>query len=479
MESVMKTGGTKTLIVFILFAFCITVAAKKKDHDEAKSRAAFAAPYTKVVRGAERFENANYFSLMASDGIRKIDAKVVYARLQAAVAADERYKALYLARILTELKRDNPAVWTNRAQLASALGLVGEATACESNAKNPSQPVSVSLADILPGTALKIKPTTLSDWAAATALLSDGMAEKDGKQALVSFKDMVSGIHEATEKEIADRNESFQQNGLNPPGPWAIPEPVQLRHVLANAFELRSAEPMHNHSTSNGGMFAAMMMAGLSGMQQNTNPTLARQTMDAAQQMAGRASEVPSHYKGGSYTRVAFDDGKEVITPDHPQTSGEFETVREPVPFLWASGGSMEPYFFGYWKTTQSTKVRKITIANLDDVNNAHAKRYSPPTELAFPKLAKLCIVRGPEDKVCSSPLSLMELLLTRDDVGTLAPALSADLVNLDGYRQSYDSAILVLEPSNGDGQYMWGVDDNGALFQLSPSATSWLIPAH
>jgi hypothetical protein len=475
----MKKLGALSLVSFLLFTSCLTAVAKKKEKEqEVKPATGFAIPYTKVVKGADRFENAPYFTLMASDGIRKVDAKALYERLQVAVAADERYKALYLARILTDLKPETATVWSNRAQLASALGLAVEAAACEQNAKNPSQRVPVSVADILPGTALKTKPTTLSDWAAAAALLSDGIAEKEGKQALVAFKDLLSGVHEATQEEINERNEEFKESGLNPPGPWATPEPVQLRQVLANSFDLRGAEPMHNVSVSKGGMFGAMLMAGLSGMQQNMNPMMAQQTMDVAQQMAGRASQVPSHYKGGSYTRVVFDEGKEVAALDHPQTAGEDEAVGEPLPFLWASAGSTEPYFSGDWKTTHGTKVRKITASNLDDVKDSHAKRYNPPAELRFPKLMSLCTVTSPTEKSCSNPLSLMELLLTRDDVATLAPDLAASLVDVARFRGAYDSATLILNSGNGGGQLMWGVDNDGAMFQLSTDPTSWLTGA-
>jgi hypothetical protein len=469
-----------SFVSVLTVAFCVTAFAKDKEHQEVKQQpaAGFATAYTKVVKGAERFENANYFTLMAADGIHKVDPKTVYERLQAAVAANERYKALYLARIFTDLKPDAPAAWSNRARLASALGLSEEASACEQNARNPSQRVNVPLADILPGTGLGTRPTTLSDWAAATALLSDGIAEKEGKRDLVSFKDLVSGIHQATEEEIAERDQNNRDAGLNPSGPWADPEPVQLCHVLANAFDLRSADPMHDKSVSKGGMFAAMMMAGLSGMQQNMNPAMAQQTMGVAQQMAGRASQVPSHYQGGSYTRVVFDNGKEVATPDHPQTSGEDETVGKPLPFLWASGGSTEPYFTGYWKSNDGMKVKKITASNLDDEHNSHAKRYRPPTELRFPKLMSLCTSSGAENTFCSNPLSLMELLLTKDDVATLAPQLSSNLVDLDRFRQQYDSGALNLEPGNGGHNRVWGGDDEGAMYELNLSSTSWLISA-
>jgi hypothetical protein len=474
----MKKQHLASLVAFFLFSSSIPVLANKKQPEPAKPATGFPGAYTKLVDGAGRFDNAAYFNLMASDGINKVDAKALYGRLQAAVAANERYKALYFSRILTALKPDVAAAWTNRAQLASALGLTEEAAACEQNAKNPSARVNVPVTGILPGSSLKIKPTTLSDWAAATALLSDGMADKEGKQSLVAFKDLVSGIHNATKEEIEERTRDYEESNMNPPGPWATPEPVQLRHVLANAFDLRSAEPMHNKSISGGGMFAAMLMAGLSGMQQNTNPGLAQQSMDVAQQMAGRASQVPSHYKGGSYTRVVFDDGKEVATPDHPETSGQDETVGEPLPFLWASGGSTDPYFSGVWKTTAGTKVKKITLSNLDDMDNSHAKRYNPPAQLLFPKLMSLCSVQGPDSKSCSSPVSLMEVLLTHDDVDALVPSLSANLMDLDSYRKTYDSATLVLEPGNGQGDHVWGMDNDGAIFQLVLSPTSWLSGA-
>ena len=166
------------LVSVLMVASCLTAFAKKNEKQEVKQQQAtgFGTAYTRVVKGAERFGDANYFKLMASDGIRTVDPKALYVRLQAAVAANERYKALYLARIFTDLKPDAPAAWNNRARLASALGLTEEAAACEQNATNPSQRVNVPLADILPGTGLGTIPTTLSDWAAATALLSDGIA---------------------------------------------------------------------------------------------------------------------------------------------------------------------------------------------------------------------------------------------------------------------------------------------------------------
>ena len=89
-----------------------------------------------------------------------------------------------------------------------------------------------------------------------------------------------------------------------------------------------------------------------------------------------------------------------------------------------------------------------------------------------------LCTSSGAENTFCSNPLSLMELLLTKADVATLAPELSSNLVDLDRFRQQYDSGNLNLEPGNGGHNRVWGGDDDGAMYELNLSSTSWLISA-
>src|SRR5579859_2493215 len=99
----MKTRSIVNLVSFLLVISCIAAYAKKKEHEQVNPQAiGFGTAYGHVVEGAERFDNANYFNLMAADGLRKVDPKALYERLQAAVAANERYKALYLARIFTD-----------------------------------------------------------------------------------------------------------------------------------------------------------------------------------------------------------------------------------------------------------------------------------------------------------------------------------------------------------------------------------------
>jgi hypothetical protein len=479
-EDAMKNLSKTSVVIFLLFAFSVTAFAKKKEHKEVAVHppsTAFPAAYTKVVPGMQRFENLDYFKLMAAEGLTKVDAKALYSRLQAAVSANEGYKALYLARVLTQIEPSNAAMWTNRAQLAMAIGVSDEAAACLLNAKNPAQAVKVPLTGVLPGQGLGMKPSTLADWAGATAMISDGVAEKEGKQALVAFKDSVSGIHEATEAEVKERDNEARESGLTPPGPWATPEPVQLKHVLGNVFAERAADPMHFKSISKGGMFGAMLMAGLSGANMNINPGMAQQGMVMAQQMAGRASEVPSHYRGGSYTRVTFADGKELDTADHPQTAGLDETVANPVPFLWASGGSMEPAISAVWQTNQKLKVQRITTENVDDINNA--KEFNPPGQLQFPKLMSLCVGNDRKSRqFCTDPMTLMELLLTPEDIAAVAPSLSASVQDVDMYRKTYGSLYLTLRPGNGGGSQMWAADGEGAVYRLKTSPTAWVVAA-
>jgi len=63
-----------------------------------------------------------------------------------------------------------------------------------------------------------MKPASLSDWAAAAALLSDGIAEKEGKQSLVAIKDSVSGIRRTTDAELSENDDSFCDRVETPGG---------------------------------------------------------------------------------------------------------------------------------------------------------------------------------------------------------------------------------------------------------------------
>jgi hypothetical protein len=226
-------------------------------------------------------------------------------------------------------------------------------------------------------------------------------------------------------------------------------------------------------------MFGAMLMAGMAGVTQVNNPALAQQGLDMAQHMAGRASEVTSHYVGGMYTRVSYAGGKEVDTPDHPQSAGLNESVSNPVPFLWASGGSMEPIINAAWRSNQKIKVKKITTSNLEDLKSSNRTGYNPPEQLQFPKLMGLCLASHQNSsQFCTDPMTLMELLLTPEDVTALAPNLSTSVQDIDMYRKTYGSHYLILTPGNGGGTQIWGADPEGAVYPLSPNSTAWVARA-
>ncbi|GAC1437629.1 MAG: hypothetical protein NVS1B11_01750 [Terriglobales bacterium] len=202
------------------------------------------------------------------------------------------------------MKPDSAAAWQNEFALASALGLQHEAELCKKNASDPVHATSVA-AELLPGT-LRYKPVSLEDFAAAVSLMSDSTSAKEGRNALIAFRDDVSGIRQATQEEIDQANRADQEVGLPPSGPWATAEPPKPLDALAAAFSLRSATPMRYSSGSRSGMASAMLLGALSGMQANSNPSAAEQTREVAQREAERSTQVPSHNKGGSFELAKY-----------------------------------------------------------------------------------------------------------------------------------------------------------------------------
>ena len=125
----------------------------------------------------ERFRDEGYSRLMAGDALRVADVKALFERMTAASRNGEIYKALYFARLFTHAKPELAAGWSNRAELAATVGVAQEAAASHANAQAGGH-LSVPPA-ALPG-AIKVRPSTLADWAAALALVSDDVAAKEG-----------------------------------------------------------------------------------------------------------------------------------------------------------------------------------------------------------------------------------------------------------------------------------------------------------
>ena len=449
------------------------LAAEK---DRANAVAGFPETVISTLNGGQRFRDPAYFRLMAGDGLRSVDPQVLYARLQVAVHANERYKALYFATIFTELQPSLPTGWSNRATLAASFGLTTEAELCRKNAAYPAHPQTVN-STMLPGAALKYEPVSLADWAAALALVSDSVAEREGSEALIAFPDDVSGIHEATQQEIEESNAALQSSGLPPTGPWADAQPVRLQDILANAFSLRSGQPMSYRFQSRSSAFGAGLIAALSSVVAQSNPTLAEAGLETAQDENSQGSQMPSHYSGGSYLTTAYKDDAQILDTKKPHSSGEDHAVGAPIPLLPASGGSFNPIYAGRWVAGEKPLIKRITASDLKSGKPVEWRERRPPDTLFFPKLITLCAA------TCAQPATLTELLLTDDDVLALSPSLYAAYVRgcmgvgkVDFLRSDFRSGQIRVGGSFGERQFI-AFDDHGDAYILRWGPAEWLVP--
>lgn len=429
-----------------------------------------------TVQAGHRFADPGYFHLMAGDGLRSVDPRALYARLQSAVQAKEKYKALYFATIFTQVQPASPAGWSNRAALAETFGLSSEAALCRKNAADPAHAQTVS-STLLPGSALRYRPVSLPDWAAALALVADSVAGKGGAHSLLAFRDDVSGIHQATQQEIADANASAQSAGLPPTGPWAIAEPARLQDVLANIFLLQSGKPMNYRFESRGGAFTAGLLAAVSGLDAAYNPAQAQAAAQLAQEETQRASQIPSHYTGGSYTEAAYRGEVELWGVRNPKASGQNQAIGSPVPLLLASGGSFNPIYVGEWAAGEKPFLKRITESDLKTRKDIKYQQRRPPEILNFPKLITLCA------DLCTPPVTLAELLLTKGDVAALAPSLSPISTDKDVVTDSisyvsryFPSGQITIQGSFRGFEYV-AFDDRGITYVLRWSPAEWIIP--
>lgn len=417
-----------------------------------------------AVDGSARFQNAEYYKLFMHDGIKSSDPKVLYGVMQDAATAGENYKALYLARIFTEMKPDLAAGWNNRAALANSLGLRDEAAACAIRVTDPTSKLPIPLS-VLPGSGLKVKPVTFADWAAAMALVGDSLAAHNGERDVVAVRDDISGLNMADLERVRKNDADLVAAGLTPTGPYATVRPLQVEAVGANLFVLKNPDPMSYTTVKKMKMFGAFAMAMASGY---TGDATGAQ---AAGQMMGDAMEVESNYKGGSYEKGTFDDGsKMLMKKDKPKSSGKEYAVGNPVTILWASGPSLMPNFFGRWDTKKNPIV---TVSKPGQAWDPNAKsKPIQPAHLYYPRLMSFC------DGLCSKPVSAMEAILTPSDVAKLSPGLSASLIDLTPQRQSYAIGKLTIASGNAQDSYV-GFDENGAVYKIqltNSQPTGWLV---
>jgi hypothetical protein len=480
MPNAKVTRGILCFLLPLLILSCLTVSAggkKDKNTNQDLSKAPFPDTVLAKLDRGDRFRNADYFKLMAADGIKDADPKAIFARMTAAAALGENYKALYFARLFTQMKPDLPAGWTNRAKLAAALGYADEAVACQVHAETPTSSAPVPLGT-LPGQGLKVHPRDLADWAGAMALLSDSIAAKEGASALVSFKDSISGVKIITpQEEIARMGNDLEpetKRFMLAQGPYARSNPPLLDDVAANSFSLQAATPMLRKSSQGmgaGGFFTALMLGAAAGVAtQNGDAATATQASNAAGQLAGEKSVVASEYSGGFFSGVTYTNGAPVVTSYKPQPAGASEAIGWPRPLLWASGGSLTSSFYAESICSSKDKVycwtHYIRPQDLGDKKKRRQHLDGPIPALYYPKVARLC--SSPNG--CSIELTLMEVLLNPEDTLALAPGKSITGFNMADRDAQYRSGTLSLVP------FIIGFDKDGVQYSPRNGPNSWLL---
>lgn len=421
---------------------------------ESASQAGYPEAFFKAMPGTERFKDPAYFRTLAGDGIRTADPKALFGRISAAIEANEAYKALYLSRLFNELQPDNAIGWTNRAKLAASLGFSEEAAAAQANAESGSaRPVP---GGALPG-AFKVRPTSLSDWAAALAMAGDDVTAREGRLVILAVRDDLSGIDVAPAEAVQRENR----------GPWATARPVQVEHVLPSLFAMPQAKPMDRKSIK-GGLFALGAIA-LAGSTYSTSVGAA----DAATQFAelygnamAKAFEVPSEFKGGSYFAVTYKGSAPQRAELKPKTAGKHEAVGTPLPVLWASGPSLSSVVTAAWTNGDSSKTEAIKV---DASTKKQEWKKHQISTLSYPRLHELCVAPNR----CSPRLTLLELVLTADDLRAIAPGAETRLPSTDVFAASYAQGGPLTVTAAGE--RFAGFDAKGTVYITKQRPTEWL----
>ena len=423
------------------------------------------APYPSCIAqkldAGSRFEDAKYFALMASDGLRSLPPKLIFNRMKVASERGETYKALFLARILSDLAPGNRAVWGNRAALAGALRLTGEAAACSERAHTLDAKVTVP-SDLLPGR-IAARPTTLSDWAAALAMMADGVAQHEPAAPLVAIKDDVSGI-----EPVMPSYEGAK--------PSARALAIRLEDIAPNAFILRDAKAMFTKSVNKGMLAVALLSAATMAYGSYNGVTSGMDQMQQAIDVStAQAFAVDSRYKDGSYTTRTFStDGTPMDKAMKPRTAGELAAVDLPFPLLWASGGSLRASFFGRLASGHG----KNAETEYWDAAAKKSRKVTPP-DVNLPRVASLCL------RQCTPPVTVQEMLFDEEDLrsifGDAASTLTSKMPNLAAVREAYarrETELRVAGPGSGEQLSHLVGYAGSSCYDITMKPDAWIIAA-
>ena len=450
----------KTAATAAAMAAVMAGAAVGADNDKDKAVAAalgFPSLFVSTSPDLQRFADASYYRTLAADGIKSSDPKALYARIAAATQAGENYKALYLSRIFTLVQPANSTGWENRASFATALGFEAEAAGARANAASTS-PAPLS-GGALPGS-FKVRPTTLSDWAAALAMVADDTTAREGRATVVAVADNLSGVD-------VPSNAAIEESGR---GPWVDPKPVQVEDVLTNLFTMPQATPMDRKSMK-GGLFAlgALAMAGSAYSSATGVASTAAQLAQVSGNVMAHAFEVPSELKGGTFVSVTYANGVAKPTTIKPKTAGKYEAVGTPLPMLWASGPSLSSSVQAQWRSGDTSKSEAIRIDG--KTKKQEWKKYELAA-MTYPRMQRFC----DDARRCSPMLTLLEVMLTADDLRALAPGTETRLPSLSAWTSRYNSRTGMTLGAAGD--RFTGFDAAGTVYITRHRPTEWLVTA-
>lgn len=438
--------------------------------------------FVKGTKGAERLGDPMYVRMMAGEGLLSVAPPALFGRIKAAMNNGERYKALYLSRLLARMTPNNAAVSQNIDAISGSLGFSASVTrAATLSNRVPSEP--------LPGTAFKIRPSSLADWAAAVSLVADELADTEGRYSLVALKDSLSGIQV--------RQMQFDDPVRGPRAlVWAEPKPLLLDSILSNLFSIHQARAMAEKGTNVMGLLAAAGTAYLGSVGALTSAQISQITEGLTMDAVARTSRL----KEGSYVARQYINGRVSETPLKARPSGERAGIDLPVPVLWASGGSLSSALFARLGDNHGQPAKSYVRRFTQNVEAKSGTNVTVP-DLLYPRLAMLYATKAVDeagrnlvtlgDPLVASPVTSLELILTDEDIRALVMDASQQAMILrmrpdsESAARAYiaSPATLAFAPLNaisgasGGGELV-GFDESGVCYGVSRSEQAWLMPS-
>ena len=143
------------------------------------------------------------------------------------------------------------------------------------------------------------------------------------------------------------------------------------------------------------------------------------------------AYNVPSDFKGGEFVATTYGNGSPRATKMAPKTAGKSEATGTPLPILWASGPSLSPMLRRCG--AMAIRASRKRSSSMRRRKSRSGRRYEVPS-LMYPRMHQLCAAAND----CSPMLTLLEVMLSADDLRALAPGIESRLPSLSSWASRY-----------------------------------------